>query len=218
MRFGATFSQLLHFCSTMAILQHNNSACDALFGVLELAEAIFLELPPQQILANIQRVCSKWRDIVAASMPIQQALFFRPIGNQGPLQFVESPGEQYGGSWVSSLGSRCLFPIHEHVLVGPLLLLERKPGRAIDRPEASWRQQLLTQPPVRAVTVNVGSGNVKVDGGLAGVTMGNIWDATHLCPPGSLSIGNWSSWKGYSNEWRNKSASHALKALKSFKK
>lgn len=200
------------------MMQHNNSAFDALFGVLELAEVIFLQLPPQQLLVSVQRVCRKWRDIVTASTPIQQALFFRPIRNLGPLHFVESPREHRGGSWVSSQASHCPFAIHEHLLVGPLLLLERQPSRAIARPEASWRRQLLTQPPVRAVTVNVGASKIKVDGGLQGVTMGNIWDATHLCPPGSLSISNWSLWSGYSNEWRNKSASDALRVLKAAKK
>ncbi|KAF2212830.1 hypothetical protein CERZMDRAFT_97330 [Cercospora zeae-maydis SCOH1-5] len=198
--------------------QHNKPAFDNLFGVLELAEAVFLELPPQQILVNVQRVCRRWQDIVTASLPIQQALFFRPIGMQGPIHFMKVSGEQYGGSWVSPQGSRCPFQIYEHPLVAPLLLHEQQPTRAMDRPEASWRRQLLTQPPVRAVTINVGSDNVTLYAGLEGVTMGNVWTATHLCTPGPLFISNWSSWKGYSNMWRKRSASSSLKALKAVKK
>ncbi|KAM3414756.1 hypothetical protein BST61_g9909 [Cercospora zeina] len=150
LQFDFAASQLSHTHPTMAICPHNKPAFDSLFDVLELAEAIFLELSPQELLVSVQRVCSKWRDVVTASIPIQQVLFFRPIGIQGPLHFVNVPGEQYGGNWISSQGSRCPFQMYEHPLVAPLLLHEQQPSRAIDRPEASWRRQLLTQPPIRS--------------------------------------------------------------------
>lgn len=68
------------------------------FAIVELAERIFLELPPRDILVNIQRTSKQFQAVVEGSTPIQQALFFKPITDV-KLKWVnctEDCNEQWG--------------------------------------------------------------------------------------------------------------------------
>ncbi|KAI5358887.1 hypothetical protein Slin14017_G111700 [Septoria linicola] len=188
-------------------------ACERLFGVFELAEAVFLELPPQQVLINVQRVNRAWQEVVNTSMPLQQALFFRPITSE-PLQFVQSFGENRGGSWRFRCEGDQAATVYEHPLLGQLVMDQLQPSSAVVRPEASWRKQLLTQPPVSFVTLITGDVRAAVKAKEVGVTMGSVHALVELIPTSSTAISDWSRWQSYLHQWRQYPAARALEMLK----
>lgn len=193
--------------------QARASACERLFGVFELAEAIFLELSPQQLLVNVQRVNRAWQEVVNNSMPLQQALFFRPITSDA-LHFVKSFGENRGGSWRFQYEGGHAATVYEHPLLGQLLVDQRQPSSAIARPGASWRRQLLTQPPMSSVTLITGDTRALVKVEQVGVTMGLVYQLVEHSPTSSTAISDWSLWKSYLHEWRQDPAIRALEMLK----
>ena len=134
------------------------SACEKVFQVTELAEAIFLELSISILLCRVQRTCRGWRAIVASSARLQQALFFTPIARV-PLKLGERPTHLYE-SYESEEDepNTHLQTVVEHPLLtkigssGTSLALLFKPKvDAVLRPEASWRRCLVTQPPVTEI-------------------------------------------------------------------
>lgn len=92
------------------------SAVTRVFSIAELAQAIFLELPPQEIMVNIQRVNHQFQAVVLGSTPIQQALFFKPLATEG-LQFVKSLDENRGGSWREETGKGCARKVYQNSLL-----------------------------------------------------------------------------------------------------
>ncbi|KAI5358791.1 putative F-box domain-containing protein [Septoria linicola] len=68
-----------HYYHTIVPAASSTSAFSKTFGAIELAEMIFLHLPPENLLCKIQRVCRQWRDIVQSNELIQQYLFLAPI-------------------------------------------------------------------------------------------------------------------------------------------
>lgn len=92
------------------------TAVTRVFGIAELAQAIFLELPPQEIMVNIQRVNRQFQEVVLGSKPIQQALFFEPLTTEG-LQYVKNLGENRGGSWREAGGKGCARKVYQHSLL-----------------------------------------------------------------------------------------------------
>ena len=70
------------------------SACERVFRITELAEAIFLELSISTILCCVQRTCRDWHAIVDQSARLRQALFFAPIPRVD-LKLGERPTDLY---------------------------------------------------------------------------------------------------------------------------
>ncbi|KAK3642260.1 hypothetical protein LTR56_010837 [Elasticomyces elasticus] len=54
-------------------------AMSELFGIAELLEMVFLGLSMRDVLCNVQGTCRTWKAVVDSSLPIQQALFLKPI-------------------------------------------------------------------------------------------------------------------------------------------
>ncbi|KAK5124044.1 hypothetical protein LTR85_002241 [Meristemomyces frigidus] len=130
------------------------SACHKVFNISELAETIFLELSMHDALVNIQRTCRSWRDNVEASLPIQQALFFKPISTSR-LHFFKSADRngQKRRRWAETeYGPDSQLPV-EHPLITSAYWDRHKHGEAREWAEASWRRQLLTQPPIGSLTL-----------------------------------------------------------------
>jgi hypothetical protein len=60
---------------------HTITAAHRVFAMPELAEMIFMELSFSDVLVNVQRVCREWKGVIGWSLPVQQALFMRPISS-----------------------------------------------------------------------------------------------------------------------------------------
>lgn len=73
---------------------------DNVFGILELAEMIFLECRIQDLLTNCQRVRKSWRDIIASSNRLQQALFFEPLPGYEIDHDSEDPDDGTNGRFI----------------------------------------------------------------------------------------------------------------------
>lgn len=114
--------------------------------MVELVEAIFLEIPPNQIMTNVQGVSRRWKTIVEISTPIQQALFFKPFPDKPTGYHVTAKT-----IWTAGPEGRKPVKFLQHDL---LAMIVYRPGSlaraqaAIAHPRASWRRQLLTQPPI----------------------------------------------------------------------
>ncbi|KAK5693458.1 hypothetical protein LTR97_010027 [Elasticomyces elasticus] len=59
-----------------------SNAALKVFGTNELAEMIFLGLPIRDVLTSTQRICREWKAVIEGSLPIQQALFRKPISDE----------------------------------------------------------------------------------------------------------------------------------------
>ena len=136
------------------------SPCERVFSIAEVVENIFLELCCRDLLCNVQRICKSWKAIVDDSTPLQEALFNKPI--QGPqLLWFGKKGE-----WLTYAEETKHYRIAEHPLItmaGEYMLgfetdnFKYHPRlTAIRRPEASWRNCLVTQPPITALRVERG--------------------------------------------------------------
>lgn len=133
------------------------SASQRVWALPELAELIFLELPPREILVNVQRTCRQWKAVVDGSTAAQQALFFKPISDQrlhyeawndeedaypGLTTQETLEGARPVASPISFTGRGCWCRLRE---------IMSRPG--MDHPNASWKRQLLTQPPLAGCSV-----------------------------------------------------------------
>lgn len=141
------------------------------FGVVELAEQILLDLPLRNLLVSAPRVCRRWKALMDNSTAIQCALFLLPL--PGPVRDVALACDEEN-------------MLHSYLVVtdtevAPQLLLNpffaewhaQKPRRpwctelifnpsegeddepaewrraAALRPEASWRAMLICQPAIK---------------------------------------------------------------------
>ncbi|KAF2212555.1 hypothetical protein CERZMDRAFT_97053 [Cercospora zeae-maydis SCOH1-5] len=116
-------------------------ACVRTFHVAELAEEIFLHLPPQTLLCKVQRVCRQWRRTVETSELIRQYLFFQPIPH--PCDDVYNRALYYE---VPSPDQRANMPILENPWLYLLSDLSNQSKRLRRYHQASWKRMLLTQP------------------------------------------------------------------------
>lgn len=113
---------------------------------------IFMELWFRDVLCNIQRVCKEWRDIVEASTPIQQALFFKAIPAR-PVQWYQTRRlRSYAQRWADASDSTA----HRIGLGHPLIFASsgyqsEERIEILQRGDASWRRQLATQPPASKI-------------------------------------------------------------------
>lgn len=144
----------------------SSSACHKVFNIFELAEAIFLELSMRDVLVNVQRTSRSWHDLIQASLPLQQALFYTPI-SASRLHFFTSP-DCHGKKrrrW-----AEISHALTEPILVEhPLLAYDASarpftndyfdPDSPVNRAQASWRRQLVTQPPIAVAEFECGNGN-----------------------------------------------------------
>lgn len=150
-----------------------------MFAIVELAELIFLHLPMYHILQNVQRTSRRWKATVEGSTPLQRSLFLKPVTKQA---LGHRPGLSilHIGMDVATTGEWILlnpFAAHRcsracahhrsrasnrleigHDILTPLGKLYAHHSKRWDAPllrsEASWRCQLLTQPPIHQVTFN----------------------------------------------------------------
>lgn len=132
--------------------QIDTTASARTFNLTELAEGIFLQLPPNQILTRVQRVCHHWKAVVEKSTPIQQALFFEPIPSE-PIHDTAMLNNQH---WATVASPTTPVKLVEHRLIGMRSTHSGVWPRAEDvaYPQASWRRQLLTQPPIASCLVH----------------------------------------------------------------
>ncbi|KAK4500367.1 hypothetical protein PRZ48_008556 [Zasmidium cellare] len=127
----------------------DSPARDQVFSTPELAEMVFMELPPSQILAKLLRVCRQWNAVIEGSIRIQQALFFKPIS--GPyLQSIPRTTHRY---WfkennISADQILCFHPAYIRLL-SELRSKVMRP-KSFHNAGASWRRSLLSQPNVNA--------------------------------------------------------------------
>lgn len=177
-------------------------ASDEVFGIPELAEAIFLQLSIRDLLCGVQQTCKQWKAITDCSSRIQQALFFQPV-QAAPVEWIcEKAGP---GRWANSKQDPVSRTVLEHPLICPTNThawqerLMNEP--AMRRKEASWRRSLITQPPATKLTIknnthilgpkSIANGN--------GVTLGEVLMlAEDTYPSFSLSdIKGWILWISY---------------------
>ncbi|KAM5341227.1 hypothetical protein ACJ41O_015336 [Fusarium nematophilum] len=135
------------------------SSREYVFGTFELLEGILGHLDMQSLLF-IQRVCRQWRQIITESPYLQQQLYFKPIKLNGtsterrknPLLQQHFQQLFENTSSVDPRASR-LRPI---ILAKPGMSIAdmrngRKRHKAFTRKEASWKNMLVTQPPIESI-------------------------------------------------------------------
>lgn len=163
-------------------------------------------------MVNIQRVNRKWQDVVLGSVPIQQALFLKPLTTDA-LHFAKRPGENRGGSWRHEGGKGRARKVFENSLLHRLITtLKIPPIPGLARPEASWRRQLLTQPPVASISMRTSDRDwTEVEADNVGVMMEQVWAlADEACGFEPVAISDWSLWSNYSYMQQHYTAASAL--------
>ncbi|CAK4029407.1 hypothetical protein CB0940_11031 [Lecanosticta acicola] len=182
--------------SAHAQQQREESAYEKVFRVSELAEAVLLELPPRQVLRN-QIVCRQWKEVIKGSIPLQEALFFRPLTITPPVHY-----ESEHDHWAISEAPRSRvivfqFPLLDSNLRGSLLS------------QSSWRRQLVTQPPlekckvIHSTLTHYEEKNLSAPEEGGGVRAGQISELeTSEWHRGGLSIDGWRTWRTCSDNWR----------------
>ncbi|PIA90321.1 hypothetical protein CB0940_11158 [Cercospora beticola] len=152
----------------------DRNGAQRMFSIVELLENILLELSFKELLVTMPQVCRHFKDVIDNSASIQQALFFQPL--PGPeVHFFRGSGPEtdYDGFFAVEEHA----PKRVHVMSNPLfgsaeqwLLRNIQYGRArhfvagqsqiqaFERPEASWRRMLGSQPPVKALLFGSAAG------------------------------------------------------------
>lgn len=145
----------------MLITSHtdiSNTACSRNFAITEILEHILLDLPACDMLTKAQLVSHRWHAIIGASAQIQQALFFKPVPC-APLSFHKSSKfhrarHNPNGFWAPTNNEAELVAPYNHSLIDVMVYQPDSLNKeAILRPEASWRRQLVTQPPIARCVV-----------------------------------------------------------------
>ena len=150
------------------------------FAITEIAERIFLELPPREILVSIQRTCRQFKAVVDGSKPLQQALFFEPITKtQLKRVFWTRWGidEDDGLACVNNDSrSHCILA---HPLLDKVINGDSTTEAYCRYAGASWRRQLAFQPPVKHILVimdefGIGEDELKADSVMQGIIVGQV--------------------------------------------
>lgn len=114
---------------------------------VEILELILLQTNTRNLL-TAQRVCRLWRDVIQANRRLQEALFFRPSQPLAPGRKSVKNALVAERVWPYFLRTY-LYPQNAHTKA--MAHSDRRDHRRGDaaflRPEASWRQMLLAQPP-----------------------------------------------------------------------
>ena len=159
-----------------------NSACEWAFNTTEVLEHIVLQLPTVDILLS-QRVCSRWREVIMASVTLRRLLFLSPVPKQISQASTSSNSTKPGsnGSGLSlmlaeiggqSRHQRCLnllvaklfninpmrFNRSNRGQIGSFVVVtyayQSKEYHHMDQKDASWRQMFITQPPPKVIFVH----------------------------------------------------------------
>ncbi|XRM45668.1 hypothetical protein ABZX51_008746 [Aspergillus tubingensis] len=134
-----------------------------IFLIPEVLEQALVELDATTLLLS-QRVCHLWNSLIKTSPTLQRALFFRPerqppTEDQNPKRttnpfmdkllkhFISNP-TSVNGTQDSSNWFRLFIPLQttNHQKLG-------RKQHPYSRPEASWREMLLDQPPTPSIAV-----------------------------------------------------------------
>lgn len=143
------------------------AARDAVFQTHELLEAILLQLPSKEILLNCQRTCQNFRDVVPCSVRLQRALFFRPKGSIAkdkpkPLEAIALNPMLCTAfdPWINDVKTSCAcyYLDHEntdlpHTTRNAWQTAKGDLSDKFSRKEASWRQMLISQPPITKLQI-----------------------------------------------------------------
>ncbi|KAF2501434.1 hypothetical protein BU16DRAFT_534108 [Lophium mytilinum] len=148
------------------------SATSRVLSTTELLEHILLRLPPPSLLFA-QRICTTWRSLIQRSLPLQRALFLAPtrplLDASGPPYTLPTVNPFLDSAFAGHIDrhskpTRWVTAQGEHCIVFVVRVVNGNWPDAFKYPEASWRQMLLTQPPVRAASV--------MDFGMVGLAVG----------------------------------------------
>lgn len=140
--------------------QRSFDACDRFFSIHEMV-SYFLHTAPPLVLLKCHRVCKLWNEIISDSEICQQNLFLEPVERddaEGPMVPRLNPilWECFGP--VLACGTSKNKPDSQPCSYEDLLKLPwARDGDSMDAParlayargEASWREMLVSQPPIR---------------------------------------------------------------------
>ncbi|KIW06823.1 uncharacterized protein PV09_02503 [Verruconis gallopava] len=136
----------------------SDCAVKTVFKTPELLELILVHLDQQELL-RAQRVCRRWKDIICSSLPLRQKLYLSPAAKIDESIPVDN-------AWLKSR-----FPdLETYLLQGNPKwrpkFIKALGAQDFDRlgadffldSNASWKNMLLTQPPIKEVVVysNIG--------------------------------------------------------------
>lgn len=129
---------------------------DAVSNIPELLETILLN-PPIKDLLLAQRINKTFQAAILSSPKLQQALFLKPLAGS-LLQYGVPPRAPQ--LWLESPEDPMHHVVHGnpffHRFYGNSFFMKSTPAGfdmdAIQRPEASWRRMLVTQPPIMTST------------------------------------------------------------------
>ncbi|EME39572.1 hypothetical protein DOTSEDRAFT_75286 [Dothistroma septosporum NZE10] len=183
------------------------SSCSRVFGIAELAQEIFLRLHQSDLLCRAQQVCRQWHMIITSTRAIREHLFLDSISDVQPWLITTSYSPvlstEQPNTWAESEQACLSRTIIENPFL-PLLDMGRLLSEPFARPDATWRNMLVTQPGLLRISWwhddHASLGYVKTQS--QGLTMGELADSEAV--PGAL---GWSAWKAYGDY-------HQLKALR----
>jgi hypothetical protein len=156
------------------------------FTVPEILEQILLRLDMRTLLTSAQRVCVRWRNMIAESLIIQQALFFKPVQNASSAFPFKTPNPllaELFAPWFISGRTHALSPQDMPMAA------DGRNKAAFLRGDASWQRMLVRQPPVFSLLLVQGSDEMAgtgyrvssltlKDGKENGLRMGSLYDLT----------------------------------------
>lgn len=190
------------------------SACDRLFATHELV-SLFLRQADPSVLISCQGVCQLWNKMIHKSQTLQENLFFTPVlpDMEGGESVLVRLNPVLNTHFAPILGPYEEIPLSQDRLALQTSLCrysnlealawardgvhtEAYARQAFARREASWRNMLLTQPPIRHLDwwhewqsedrnseeqysrhpITSGSGHERLFVE-AGITLGILWDA-----------------------------------------
>jgi hypothetical protein len=129
-----------------------STAVGQALSIPELLELILLQLPPQDLLLNAQRVNRRFREVIAGSILLQRALFFHPAPTDSdtapefnPLLKRSFPGWFKDKRFAAASRSETFKQLNWNK--------SKTKTAAYARKNASWRRMLVAQPPATALYI-----------------------------------------------------------------
>jgi hypothetical protein len=145
-----------------------HDACDEFFSIAELVQ-MFLDECSANVLLNCARVCSDWNQIIRGTDLLQEHLFSKPavsgLGScrklnpilQSHFAPILCPDLRRTGMSVEDIsrkletGSPCTYADIATLAWTQDSSIDAPKRQAFTRPEASWREMLVSQPPLRSI-------------------------------------------------------------------
>lgn len=136
-------------------------ACEQFFGIAELFELFLIQCSPG-VLLNSTMVCRTWNERIESSTLLQEHLFFKPTEAREGDELTLNPMLAYFAPILvrkSSSDDASTFAEPEYAKPEDLTSVPwarntsmNAPTRcAFARPEASWRNMLVSQPPISRI-------------------------------------------------------------------